>query len=489
LYSDLVKQYVIRRAALAAKLESLELLKSKFDITNYCFDKQINFINDSARFKTAVCSRRAGKTVSCAADLINTCLSEPQMNLVYISKTRGSSKRIIWKDLLYINKQYDLGAKQDNTELTLTYPNGSMIYLTGAKDSAEIDKFRGMSLKKVYIDECQSFPSYLRELIDDVLVPALIDHQGSLILIGTPSPTCAGMFFEAATDVESGYSHHHWTFKDNPFLLAKAMKANPDIKTADDILDFELKRRKTTLADPAIGREWLGLWLKDMSLQVYKFSHKINIYTELPKLKWNYVIGYDLGFDDADAGVVWAYHEDSPIVYLVDEFKVTKQDISQLARKIADWNNKYNPQKSVIDTGGLGKKITEELKKRYGFALEAADKVRKKEFVELMNSDMIAGKIKVPSKAMIISEWELLCWDVEEMANNKWVEDGSFENHLSDGANYSWKECYHFLYEAKLAPPKYGTPEWYKQEEKRLLEETEQAYLQQNNTNYRVRRK
>jgi hypothetical protein len=34
----------------------------QFKIAEHCFDKQLKFINDTARFKTAVCSRRAGKT-------------------------------------------------------------------------------------------------------------------------------------------------------------------------------------------------------------------------------------------------------------------------------------------------------------------------------------------------------------------------------------------------------------------------------------------
>ena len=466
---------------LAVLMKAIEYARQQnkdhsFAIESFCFDKQIAFIRDKSRFKTAVCSRRSGKTVSCAADLIDTCLAFPNANCVYISKTRGSSKRIIWKELLHINKHYELGAKIDNTELSLTFLNGSIIYLTGAKDSSEIDKFRGMALKKVYIDECQSFPSYLRDLIDDVLVPALIDYQGSLILIGTPSPTCAGMFYEASHN-DSNYSQHHWTFKDNPFLLDKASKANPDIKTADDILNFELKRRNTTIDDPAIGREWLGLWLMDMSLVVYKYSKDLNTYTDLPHYDWEYVIGYDLGFDDADAGVVWAFHKNCPSIYLVDEFKVTKQDISQLAKKIESWNRKYNPIKSVIDTGGLGKKITEELKRRNGFNLEAADKVRKKEFVELMNSDMKLGKIKIPKNSMIASEWELLVWDVEEMAKNKWVEDGSFDNHISDASLYGFRAAYHYLYEAVPIRHKHGSEEWAKEEEDNLVNRIKENIL------------
>ena len=464
---------VLRRALSFAHADKIAEDIPVFGVETYCFDKQIAFIRDPARFKTAVCSRRSGKTISCAADLIDTCVSTPNINCVYISKTRGSSKRIIWKELLHINKIYSLNAKIDNTDLCLTFPNGSMLYLTGAKDSTEIDKFRGMALKKVYIDECQSFPAYLKDLVDDVLVPSLIDHQGSLILIGTPSATCAGIFYAASNSADSDYSHHNWTFRDNPFLLAKAQAANPEIKTADDILNFELRRRRTTIDDPAIGREWLGLWLRDMTLAVYKFDRELNTYDYLPSWPWHYVIGYDLGFDDSDAGVVLAYHKHSPAIYLVDEFKISKQDISSLAAKMIEWDKKYDPQRTVIDTGGLGKKITEELKKRFGLALDPADKVRKKEFIELMNSDMKLGKIKVPKNAMVISEWELLQWDAEEMAKNKWVEDSSFENHISDAFLYNFRECYHFMQEEVVIKAEPFSDRWYKEKEQELIANVE----------------
>lgn len=465
---------------LAQKEENTLKNVTPFRIEDYCFPKQVTFIRDKSRFKTAVCSRRAGKTISCAADLVDTALTYDEIDCIYITKTRGVSKRIVWKELLKINKKFNLGAKDNTTELTLTFPNGSTIYLTGAKDASEIEKFRGMAIKRAYIDECQSFPTYLKDLIDEIIVPTLIDYQGSLCLIGTPSPTCAGLFYEASSsglDEDGfGYSHHHWTFKDNPFLLEKAKKHNPDIKTADDILEFELKRRKTTINDPSIGREWLGLWLKDLSLAIYKFDNQLNVYDVLPFVQWRYVAGYDLGFDDSDAGVMWAYNKHLPYVYIVDEFKVAKQDISDLAKRIAAWNEKYNPVKSVIDTGGLGKKITEELKNRYSFHLEPAEKIRKKEFIEIMNSDMKLGRIKVPKKAMVQSEWELLIWDVEELAKNKWVEDAAFENHLCDAALYSWRECYHFLYEEKPIEPEFGTPEYFKHQENLIEKQIEEEF-------------
>ena len=40
----------------------------------------------------------------------------------------------------------------------------------------------------------------------------------------------------------------------------------------------------------------------------------------------------------------------------------------------------------VVDTGGLGKKITEEISKRHQIPMQAAEKIRKVEYIELMTA-------------------------------------------------------------------------------------------------------
>jgi len=207
----------------------------KFVIDEFCFNKQIDFIKDPAKFKTAVTSRRAGKTYSCAADIIYTAINKENINVLYLTLNRLSAKRIIWKEIIKINKEYKLGGKINESELTLTFPNESIIYISGAKDASEANKFRGLSLYKIYIDEAQSFRGYLQNLIDDVLVPCLYDHDGSLILIGTPGPVLGGTFYEASHNSE--WSNHRWTIFDNPWIEKKSGKK------VEEILANERKRR------------------------------------------------------------------------------------------------------------------------------------------------------------------------------------------------------------------------------------------------------
>jgi phage terminase large subunit len=150
-----------------------------FRLEDFLFDKQLKFVQDPHEFKVAVCSRRSGKTIACAADLIDTAINNPEVVCLYITLSRNNAKKLIWPEIQKINRVHHLGGEEDNTELAMKFSNGSIIYLSGAKDESEIEKFRGLALKKVYVDECQSFREYIRNLIDDVISPALLDHSGT----------------------------------------------------------------------------------------------------------------------------------------------------------------------------------------------------------------------------------------------------------------------------------------------------------------------
>jgi len=386
--------------------------KKEFKLEDFCFDKQLAFIQDPSRFKVAVSSRRAGKTVSCAADLIHTANSLPG-DVAYITLNRRSAKKIIWRDLLKINKEYGLGAKPDNTELTLTMPNGSVIHISGAKDEQEAEKFRGLALRKIYIDETQSFRSYLEGMIEDVLVPSLTDYNGSLVLIGTPGPVPAGFFYNISggnKELSKGWSAHHWTMQDNPHILLKS-GVDP-LKAIEEIA----KQRGVGLEDPRIQREYFGRWIQDSDSLVFKFNPSKNIYLEeLPK-DLIYVVGADIGYVDADAISVLGYSPQEQKVYCVEEYIQDKSPITPFMLKLKYFKEKYQPIKMVMDAGGLGKKIQEELLQRHGIFIEAAEKVRKTEFIALLNDDLTSGKMQFKPESRFEADSYLLQWDYSNPA-------------------------------------------------------------------------
>lgn len=425
------------KAEIARRAKAAQEVKA-FSIDQFCFDKQIDFIKDPARFKTAVCSRRAGKTISCAADLMDTALRQ-KGDVAYITLSRITAKRIIWRELLKINKDYVLKGHPDNADLSLHMPNGNIIYVSGAKDASEGEKFRGLSFSKVYIDECQSFRAYIKEMVEDIIEPALTDYYGSLVLIGTPGPIPAGYFYEASQNAK--WSNHKWTMEQNPHIALKSGK-NPL-----DIIKELAERRGLTLQDASIQREYFGKWVKDLDSLVYKFDSVRNTTLALPE-NLTYIFGIDIGYRDADAIAVLGYSHITGQVYVVQEVVTAKQDITGLVEQIQVLQQKYKPVRMVMDAGALGKKIQEEIRRRHGIPVEAADKNRKFEYIAMLNDDLRTGKLQALPGSRFAEDSMLVQWDYEDPFKPK-VSD-VYHTDIGDAVLYAWRECKHYFKETPL---------------------------------------
>lgn len=452
---DAVFQELARRAKINQAPQQSP--RKRFDPKSLCklHPKQLKFIEDKSKFKAAHCSRRAGKTYSIAVDIIATALEMPDIELAYITLSRTSAKRILWRQLLKFNHDYELNAHINQTELTITFPNNSIIHLAGAKDQEEIEKFRGMAFYKVYIDECQSFKSFFGYLIEEILLHTLKDYDGQLILTGTPNAICAGPFYEACHNLGDfrGYKVHHWSILDNFAIEEKSGKSPADM------LSEELSRRKVDETDPKYQRESLGIWVKDLNSLVFKFTTEKNTFTEIPRdISFDTIIGIDLGFDDAFALSVLCYSTHHPCVYHVDEYVKAGLTPTQCAQVISRYVERYKPTKIVADTGGLGKAIVEEFKQRHNLDIYPAEKKNKFEYIELLNDDLQAAKIKAFAKSQVEHDCRYVEWDD---SYNKRVISTAFHSDILDAFLYAWRECYHYLYEGVDLAPRRGSPEYY----------------------------
>lgn len=438
-------------------------LARKFNMTQFLFDEQLKFVEDPAPFKVAVCSRRSGKTVACAAHLIQTAISTPGVMCLYITLSMRNAERIIWKDLKKINEEYKLGGLAKEGSLILTFGNGSSIHLAGANNISEIENFRGVPLKLVYVDECQSFREYIRDLIDDILSPALMDYAGSLCLIGTPGPIPTGFFHECAV-VSDAWSKHGWTFFQNPHIAAKSGK------THQQLLDRELRRRGVTTSDPSIQREWFGKWILDSDSLLIKYNSAVNNYDTPPTAHYHYIMGIDVGFKDADAICVLAYQDNDPTTYLVDEVITPKQGITELVEQIQALNKKYKVNKMVMDFGGLGKKIGEEMIRRHSIPVEAAEKSRKMENIELLNDALRTGRFRAKNNSRFAQDSYLVEVDMDKSTPERIKVSDRFHSDIIDAVLYAFKFSPAYAFTVPKPSPKPGTKEWADQQADSMFE-------------------
>lgn len=422
-----------------ALLAGARLSRPDFDLSKICFPEQLAFILDPNPFVTADCSRRAGKTEVCALDLLNTALKRDGVICLYITMTRMNASRIVWSTLKRLNEFFGLGGVPNEAELSLKFPyNNSTIYLSGCKDKSELDKFRGLALALVYIDEVQSFRSFIAELVDDVLGPALADYAGKLKLIGTPALLKSGYFWNTVNS--DAYAHHSWTFWQNPFIATKSGLSHREI------LDRELKRRGVNEDHPSIQREWFGRWVIDAESLVLRYSNSLNHFDTLPALT-DYVIAVDIGHDDADAIAVIGWHKHFKIAYLVEEFVKTQQGVTELADEIEKRYRKYSPLKIVMDTGGLGKKIAKELQSRFSLPIVAAEKSRKIEFLALLDDALRTGRFLARRDSRFATDSFIVEWDHDKSTPDKKVIKDEPHSDMVDAVLYGYREALHWLSE------------------------------------------
>ena len=456
----------INKQALLAEIQKRKKVADRpvFNFDAYTFKaQQIFFRSAGGRFRAACCSRRAGKTVGIAADMIDAAKSNNDVNVLYITVTQQAARAIIWGDLMKIIEDFEIPCKVDNSRLTIKFTETkSTIYVAGAKDRSEIEKYRGWKLFKCYIDEAQSFRTYIKELINDIIIPALRDLKGNLYLTGTPGPVLAGIFYEFTHS--KNWFTHHWTAFDNPHMhnMPSLEHYNPELPDTDleETLAEERVMRGIDVTDPSYVRETFGEWVEDVDSLVFKFDRTKNVYIDLPKEgRWTYIMGVDIGYDDSDAIAVLGYNSHHKRVYIVDEFVKNKQNITELVKQVRRMKDIWEPTKIVMDAGALGKKIQEEIRQRHGIHMETAEKSRKVEFIELLNDDLRTGKLMAPRGSLFEQDSMLVTWDRESIIRNPdrpKIAD-TYHSDINDAVLYAWREARHYLSEAPLEKEVLGT--------------------------------
>jgi hypothetical protein len=122
----------------------------------------------------------------------------------------------------------------------------------------------------------------------------------------------------------------------------------------------------------------------------------------------------------------------------------------------------------VIDAGALGKKIQEELIVRFQLNIAAAEKTRKFEFIELLNSDLLTGKLMAKKESLFAQDAKLVQWDRDTPGKLK-ISD-SFHSDICDAVLYAWRECKHYYMNEIKHMPNKNSSEYGKYLEEKTLE-------------------
>ena len=163
--------------------------KVEIGFTPHDFQRKARMLLASIRFCVLVCHRRWGKTVFAVMELILAALATGRTDFrgAYIAPFRKQAKDIAWD---YFKKFAGRipGVTFNETELTLTFPNGAKITLYGADNA---DALRGLYFDYVIMDEVADMKPFVW---GEIVRPALADRKGRCLFIGTPKGM--NLFFE-----------------------------------------------------------------------------------------------------------------------------------------------------------------------------------------------------------------------------------------------------------------------------------------------------
>lgn len=442
------------------------------------FPKQQEFINDPARLKALFCTRRAAKSYSGGIYLIKEALEHPGCNCLFIGLTRLSAHGIVWKDILKeIDLKYKLGIRFNETLLTATFPNGSIIHVAGAdSDESEMNKLLGKKYRLVVLDEASMFSVNMHQLVYGILKPATADMRGTICVLGTASNITRGLFYDITTKKEPGWSLHEWGASQNPHIATQ---------WAEELGDID--KNRPLFKDTALYKQWyLNKWVIDEDALCYRFNKDNNTIDHIPRDldNYHYLLGIDLGYSpDPSAFVVGCYHEHDHRLFIVHAEKHLKMDVTDVAHKISELDKKYSFEVKVID--GSHRMAVEELNIRHKSNVIPADKTGKVDFIRLMNDDFIQRKIQLlPKTNELADEYQSLVWETDNgKIKEPRKEHSSLPNHLTDAALYMWRYAYSYL---SKALPKEKKVDWHSQdswEPAHLAQLAEQARREQNPNN------
>lgn len=436
------------------------------------FNKQLRFIDDKSRNKSALCTRRAGKTSMWARYCTIVAMENPGSLIRIWAINRLRAKQLLWNEFLLVAARHRITIKTHETELTIKFENGSEIRLLGADKDKEAQKKRGDKTRMEVILEAQLFGPFLKSLVEDVAEPCLFDLQGTMCLEGTPGPVCTGYWYWITGDdgtpergewlskgmdiptgnktetgedilerVGAGWSCHRWSVLDNPHLPHAAKE-----------LEAIRKKRSWTIDTPTYLREYRGLWVRDDGTLFYKFNEARNTFT-LSDVQpwgpgWKHVLGWDLGFRDDMALGVWGWHPEKRELYEAASWNKSGAKAEEVMAQIEKWERMgFDFIAKVADTGGGGRMYVEDVMSRYSQVFEAAKKTEKVEHVRLMNDDFLSGRIKIQRGGAYAQEIATLPKDPDwdPYSGKPQGEDPRFPNHLCDCFLYSWRKALNYL--------------------------------------------
>ena len=289
--------------------------------------KQQAFIHtelDKHRFSVLCCHRRFGKTVMLINHLIKSCMTNNnhQPRFAYIAPTYSQAKKIAWDYLKHYTKNLP-NTKYNETELRADFFNGSRIQLLSSENP---DSIRGIYLDGAVIDEASQVS---RELIDEVIRPALSDRKGWMSLCSTPKGM-NNIFYDMYLKAQS----------DDGWFLYTAKASETGLVDND-----ELKAALSVMGQATYNQEFECSFIGNVKGSIYgELISKLEDEKRIARVPHDpsYPVNtaWDLGYNDSTA--ILFYQNVGHAINIIDSYENNNKAFPHYAQILKEKDYTYN---------------------------------------------------------------------------------------------------------------------------------------------------
>lgn len=381
---------------------------------------------------------------------------------------------------------------------------GSQLYLAGMDTKSEIIKLRGSPWDEFGVDEAglQS-AKLLEDLVDRGVGPRL---RGPIWLISTPDYVLEGLFYDATrpgSDQHRPYdrrddpefegwdrwSSHFWALNEPEVLAVRDAQGNYPMRDAWQRALAKKASKGWSDDNPIWRREYLGEWAADGTGMVFQYAIALGEgdkrgpagtawnqwdpqlvgllgLARLPDgvADWHYVIALDQGYKDPFACNVFAFSPRDPArcLYHVFSFERTGMYARPIAELLIGKEEvaAVLAGKGTLKPGGLigaigwpdamiadaDEALLAELGNVYGIRIAKAEKNANYKIgaIELVNGDLVDGRLKIMKGTPLEQQLLTLQWKVDE-ETRMMREDKAQANHSTDTLIYGRRAVAHLF--------------------------------------------
>ena len=364
-------------------------------------------------------SAGSGKSYTIAQRIIIRCTKEPIRVLVcrrYATTLRNSCfalfKEILtkWQLLPYV--------KIKETDMSITFPNGSQIIMVGLDTEEKLLSLTNIST--VWVEEAYEVEKSKVEQLNLRMRGTAANQQ--LILSWNPISKHSWLYEFTVKNPPENSVFIHSTYKDNPFL-------NPEYVQALDEMEIRNPEKYRVYGRGEWGVDSSGLVIKNWKSETFDAM-------ELAAAGLEHRAGMDLGWIDKSAIIDTLYDKANHTIYVFNEFYKSGCQPSELAAAIKD----MNLAKSKIKVDAAEPR-TIQFFRNEGINAEGAAKGKDSVKAGLMflQDNLI---IVHPKCQNFITELENFSY-IKSKQTGEWTEDTTHEwSHAIDACRYAYSDIY-----------------------------------------------